>query len=52
MLVFDHPSAADLAAHLSELLFETEAPTVDADLQAASADELFGILDSELEIFK
>ncbi|MEV5434385.1 type I polyketide synthase, partial [Streptomyces sp. NPDC052701] len=52
MLVFDHPSAADLAAHLSELLFETEGPTVDADLQDASADELFDILDSELEIFK
>ncbi|MET8949064.1 type I polyketide synthase, partial [Streptomyces sp. NPDC004542] len=52
MLIFDHPSATDLAAHLCELLFETDAPTVDADLAAASADELFDILDSELEIFK
>ncbi len=52
MLVFDHPSAADLAGYLTELLFETEAPTVDADLAEASADELFDILDSELEVFK
>jgi len=52
MLIFDHPSATDLAAHLCELLFETDAPTVDADLAAASADELFDILDSELEVFK
>ncbi|MFE0420478.1 type I polyketide synthase [Streptomyces tendae] len=52
MLVFDHPSATDLAGYLTELLFETEAPTVDADLAEASADELFDILDSELEVFK
>jgi NAD(P)-dependent dehydrogenase (short-subunit alcohol dehydrogenase family) len=52
MLVFDHPSASDLAAYLTELLFETDAPSVDADLVAASADELFDILDSELEVFK
>ncbi|MFF6999938.1 SDR family NAD(P)-dependent oxidoreductase [Streptomyces sp. NPDC008313] len=52
MLVFDHPSATVLAAYLCELLFETEAPMVDEDLADASADELFDILDSELEIFK
>ena len=50
MLVFDHPSASELARYLCELLFETEAPGVDADLAAASTEELFDILDEELEI--
>jgi NAD(P)-dependent dehydrogenase (short-subunit alcohol dehydrogenase family) len=50
MLVFDHPSASALAAYLCELLFETEAPGVGDDLAAASTEELFDILDQELDI--
>ncbi|MET9855398.1 type I polyketide synthase [Streptomyces sp. NPDC006450] len=49
MLVFDHPSATALARYLQELLFDTEAPGVGADLESASAEEIFAILDEELE---
>ncbi|MFK4106887.1 type I polyketide synthase, partial [Streptomyces sp. NPDC019531] len=49
MLVFDHPSATALARYLQELLFHTEDPGVGADLEAASAEDLFAILDEELE---
>ncbi|MFI1458304.1 type I polyketide synthase [Streptomyces roseus] len=48
-LIFDYPSPIKLATHLRELLFGTEAP--EDDLSAATAEELFDILDGE-EIFQ
>lgn len=44
-LIFDHPSAADLATHLRTTLFGEDTPA--DDLSAATADELFDILDGE-----
>ncbi|WP_331736721.1 type I polyketide synthase [Streptomyces sp. NBC_00211] len=48
-LIFDYPSPVKLAAHLRELLFGAEDP--EDDLSAATAEELFDILDGE-EIFQ
>ncbi|MFE5765949.1 type I polyketide synthase [Streptomyces sp. NPDC056492] len=48
-LIFDYPSPIKLAAHLRELLFGAEDP--EDDLSAATAEELFDILDGE-EIFQ
>ncbi|MEV6583020.1 SDR family NAD(P)-dependent oxidoreductase, partial [Streptomyces sp. NPDC051582] len=48
-LIFDYPSPIKLATHLRELLFGTEDPQ--DDLSAATAEELFDILDGE-EIFQ
>ncbi|MFD7833922.1 SDR family NAD(P)-dependent oxidoreductase [Streptomyces sp. NPDC059761] len=48
-LIFDYPSPLKLATHLRELLFGTEYP--EEDLSAATAEELFDILDGE-EIFQ
>ncbi|WTX22516.1 SDR family NAD(P)-dependent oxidoreductase [Streptomyces sp. NBC_00656] len=45
-LIFDYPSAAELAAHLRRTLFGEDAPA--DDLSAATADELFDILDGEV----
>ncbi|MEU3228492.1 beta-ketoacyl reductase [Streptomyces sp. NPDC006976] len=45
-LIFDYPSAAELAAHLSRTLFGEDVPA--DDLSAATADELFDILDGEV----
>ncbi|WSU57483.1 SDR family NAD(P)-dependent oxidoreductase [Streptomyces sp. NBC_01104] len=44
-LIFDYPSAAELAAHLRRTLFGEDVPA--DDLSAATADELFDILDGE-----
>lgn len=44
-LIFDYPSAAELATHLRRTLFGEDAPA--DDLSAATADELFDILDGE-----
>ncbi|TRV71243.1 KR domain-containing protein, partial [Streptomyces sp. 130] len=44
-LIFDYPSAAELAAHLRRTLFGEDVP--EDDLSAATADELFDILDGE-----
>ncbi|MFJ7227754.1 type I polyketide synthase, partial [Streptomyces sp. NPDC098090] len=44
-LIFDYPSAAELAAHLRRTLFGDDTPL--DDLSAATADELFDILDGE-----
>jgi acyl transferase domain-containing protein/NADP-dependent 3-hydroxy acid dehydrogenase YdfG/acyl carrier protein len=46
-LIFDHPSIAAVAAHLAGLI-GAGSQTVAQDLSAASADELFAILDDEL----
>lgn len=48
-LIFDYPSPIKLATHLRELLFGAEDP--EDDLSAATAEELFDILDGE-EIFQ
>ncbi|MFB7977703.1 SDR family NAD(P)-dependent oxidoreductase [Streptomyces vinaceus] len=48
-LIFDYPSPVKLATHLRELLFGAEEP--EDDLSAATAEELFDILDGE-EIFQ
>ncbi|MEV0989360.1 type I polyketide synthase [Streptomyces sp. NPDC049949] len=48
-LIFDYPSPVKLAAHLRELLFGAE--DLEDDLSAATAEELFDILDGE-EIFQ
>ncbi|WP_225976853.1 type I polyketide synthase [Streptomyces sp. CS065A] len=45
-LIFDYPSATDLAAHLSRVLFGDRVP--DDDLSTATADELFDLLDGDL----
>ncbi|SCD82043.1 type I polyketide synthase [Streptomyces sp. ScaeMP-e83] len=45
-LIFDYPSATDLAAHLSRVLFGDRTP--DDDLSTATADELFDLLDGDL----
>jgi acyl transferase domain-containing protein len=45
-LIFDYPSAANLAGHLREVLFGADTPA--DDLSSASADELFDLLDGEL----
>ncbi|MET9888051.1 type I polyketide synthase, partial [Streptomyces sp. NPDC006430] len=44
-LIFDYPSPVKLAAHLSALLFGADEP--EDDLSAATAEELFDILDAE-----
>ncbi len=44
-LIFDYPSAAELATHLRRTLFGEDTPA--DDLSAATADELFDILDGE-----
>ncbi|WP_374119514.1 type I polyketide synthase [Streptomyces sp. RKAG290] len=44
-LIFDYPSAAELATHLRQTLFGEDTPA--DDLSAATADELFDILDGE-----
>ncbi|MFE9820429.1 type I polyketide synthase, partial [Streptomyces sp. NPDC005773] len=44
-LIFDYPSAAELATHLRQALFGEDTPA--DDLSAATADELFDILDGE-----
>ncbi|GGL53695.1 type I polyketide synthase [Planomonospora parontospora] len=49
MLVFDHPSVTAVAAHLRDEFFDKGAPSVDDDIAAATAAELFAILDNELE---
>ncbi|MEZ7007444.1 SDR family NAD(P)-dependent oxidoreductase [Streptomyces sp. AD55] len=46
-LIFDYPSAAELAAHLRLTLFGEDASP--DDLSAATADELFDILDGGAE---
>ncbi|MEV7239071.1 SDR family NAD(P)-dependent oxidoreductase [Streptomyces sp. NPDC051020] len=46
-LIFDYPSAAELAAHLRLTLFGEDVPA--DDLSAATADELFDILDGGAE---
>jgi acyl transferase domain-containing protein len=46
-LIFDYPSAVDLARHLREVLFDDADQS--GDLSSASADELFTILDGEFE---
>ncbi|MFI8263625.1 SDR family NAD(P)-dependent oxidoreductase [Streptomyces sp. NPDC085665] len=48
-LVFDYPSAAEVAALLAEELFGAQESEPQEDLSEASADELFDILDGELE---
>ncbi|MEW2181685.1 beta-ketoacyl reductase [Streptomyces sp. NPDC005406] len=45
-LIFDYPSAAELARHLRQTLFGDDVPA--DDLSAATADELFDILDGEV----
>ncbi|MHC3412583.1 acyl carrier protein, partial [Streptomyces sp. DT17] len=47
-LIFDYPSAAELAAHLRQVLFGEDAP--EDDLSSATADELFDILDGGAEV--
>jgi acyl transferase domain-containing protein/short-subunit dehydrogenase/acyl carrier protein len=52
-LVFDHPTPAVLAAHLAEALVPDDGVPGDEpadDLGAATADELFDILDGELDL--
>ncbi|MEU9095809.1 type I polyketide synthase, partial [Streptomyces sp. NPDC048428] len=44
-LIFDYPSAAELATHLRRTLFGEDTPA--DDLSGATADELFDILDGE-----
>jgi acyl carrier protein len=44
-VIFDYPSAQELAGHVRELLFGVEEEA--DDLSAATADELFDLLDSE-----
>ncbi|WP_124285319.1 beta-ketoacyl reductase [Streptomyces sp. ADI92-24] len=45
-LIFDYPSAAELATHLRQTLFGEDTPA--DDLSAATADELFDILDGDI----
>ncbi|WP_327045448.1 SDR family NAD(P)-dependent oxidoreductase [Microbispora sp. NBC_01189] len=47
-LIFDYPTAAAVARHLVEL-FAARLPAPEIDLGSATADELFAILDNELE---
>ncbi|MEU8703531.1 type I polyketide synthase, partial [Streptomyces sp. NPDC048680] len=45
-LIFDYPSAAELATHLRHTLFGEDTPA--DDLSAATADELFDLLDGDM----
>ncbi|MEU8630479.1 type I polyketide synthase, partial [Streptomyces sp. NPDC048669] len=45
-LIFDYPSAAELATHLRQTLFGEDTPA--DDLSAATADELFDLLDGDI----
>ncbi|MFD7432929.1 beta-ketoacyl reductase, partial [Streptomyces sp. NPDC059818] len=45
-LIFDYPSAAELATHLRHMLFGEDTPA--DDLSAATADELFDLLDGDM----
>ncbi|MFG2409894.1 beta-ketoacyl reductase [Streptomyces brevispora] len=45
-LIFDYPSAAELATHLRQTLFGEDTPA--DDLSVATADELFDILDGDI----
>ncbi|WP_182885311.1 type I polyketide synthase [Microbispora sp. H10885] len=47
-LIFDYPTAAAVARHLVDL-FAAKLPAPEVDLGSATADELFAILDNELE---
>jgi NAD(P)-dependent dehydrogenase (short-subunit alcohol dehydrogenase family) len=49
MLLFDYPSPAALAAYFEEEMFEKAPRGIDDDLVSADIDELFSILDQELE---
>ena len=48
-MIFDHPSVAGVAEYLDVRLFGVAAPVMPDDLSAATAAELFDILDQELE---
>ncbi|MFJ2709178.1 type I polyketide synthase, partial [Streptomyces sp. NPDC087428] len=45
-LIFDYPSATELATHLRQTLFGEDTPA--DDLSAATADELFDLLDGDM----
>ena len=49
MLLFDYPSPAALAAYFEEEMFEKAHRGIDEDLISLGVEELFGILDAELE---
>ncbi|MEV5975358.1 SDR family NAD(P)-dependent oxidoreductase, partial [Streptomyces sp. NPDC051921] len=49
MLLFDYPSPSALAAYFEDELFEKAPKGIDEDLVSITADELFELLDAELE---
>jgi len=49
MLLFDYPSPAALAAYFEEEMFEKAPRGIDEDLVSLGVEELFDILDEELE---